>query len=58
MKTKGETLPFNPTGKIVETESNKVYCHGEDTHPKIYLTIDEKTGRVVCPYCNEVFIKK
>jgi uncharacterized Zn-finger protein len=36
----------------------RVSCEGEDTHPKVYLLIDEKTGQVVCPYCNKVFKKK
>jgi|LULS01.1.fsa_nt_gb uncharacterized Zn-finger protein len=29
----------------------RVWCDGEDTHPKVYLQIDEKLGYVICPYC-------
>ena len=44
----------------------RVSCDGQDdnepidlqqTHPIVYLIIDEKTGQVVCPYCNKVFKK-
>ena len=36
----------------------KISCDGEDTHPKIYLMIDEKKGSAICPYCNRVFYKE
>jgi len=39
----------------------RVWCDGEDTHPKVYLQIEEtemlgvveKKGYVICPYCEE-----
>jgi uncharacterized Zn-finger protein len=42
-----------------EKANNKsVSCDGgdgESGHPKIYLEIDPKIGKIVCPYCSKVF---
>ena len=43
---------------ITSHETFTLSCDGEDTHPKIYLMIDEKKGSAICPYCNKVFYKE
>ena len=41
-----------------KTEDTSVSCNGENAesgHPKIYLEIDPKIGKITCPYCGGVF---
>ncbi|MDP4708931.1 MAG: zinc-finger domain-containing protein [Rickettsiaceae bacterium] len=42
-----------------KTKSNSVSCKGKEApydHPKIYLEIDTKVGRIDCPYCSKIFV--
>ena len=44
--------------RIIYSETNKVWCMGEDMdHPKVYYTIPEG-GEIVCGYCDIVFRKR
>ncbi|HJK86217.1 MAG TPA: zinc-finger domain-containing protein [Candidatus Megaira endosymbiont of Nemacystus decipiens] len=46
--------------EVVKTSASEVCCSGNEgysSHPKIYLTIDEHTSEIVCPYCSKKFIK-
>lgn len=45
-----------PETKLVSTKT--VACDGGEGalgHPRVYLTMDEE-GKVVCPYCDRLFI--
>lgn len=45
--------------EIINVGSSSVSCHGKEApfdHPKVYLEIDMKIGKVVCPYCSNKFI--
>jgi len=38
--------------------STTVACDGDSEsggHPRVYVKIDAKTGKAVCPYCSKVF---
>lgn len=40
---------------IIYSDTNRVWCMGEDMdHPKVYYTIPEG-GQVVCGYCDIIF---
>ncbi len=46
------------TVKIAKTNLLSISCDGQDMlldHPKIYLKIDPKIGKIVCPYCSRTF---
>jgi len=39
--------------------STTVACDGDAEtggHPRVYVKIDPKTGKAVCPYCSKVFV--
>ena len=44
----------------VETVSNtRIACDGGEGalgHPRVWLSIDEKTGWVECPYCDKRYV--
>lgn len=43
------------------TTKKRVACDGGDGalgHPRVWLTIDSKTGFVECPYCDKKFVLK
>jgi uncharacterized Zn-finger protein len=44
--------------EIVETEDSTVACDGNGPlgHPRVFLTLVE--GRVMCPYCSRLFVRK
>jgi uncharacterized Zn-finger protein len=44
--------------EIEKTKSTSVSCNGKEApfdHPKIYLKIDIKLGKIDCPYCGKIF---
>lgn len=44
--------------EIERTKSASVVCMGKDSiydHPKVYLEINTKIGKIRCPYCNKEF---
>ena len=44
--------------QIEKTKSKSVACNGGEApsgHPKIYLEIDPKLGKIECPYCSKIF---
>lgn len=46
-----------PEFEVVTT--TRVMCDGGEGalgHPRVYLTIDQDTGYVQCPYCDKLFI--
>lgn len=44
---------------VILVSKRSVSCDGgsEDSHPKIYLEIDD-TNKAECPYCGNIFIYK
>lgn len=44
---------------IVKVDTKKVACGGDHIsklgHPKVYLTIDDSTNKVTCPYCSTIY---
>jgi uncharacterized Zn-finger protein len=56
------SAPFAPKApeptEIVETEDSTVACDGNGPlgHPRVFLTLVE--GRVMCPYCSRLFVRK
>ncbi len=43
----------------ISVDSKEVSCDGGGGavgHPKVYLQIEQETGRVVCPYCSRTYI--
>jgi len=44
--------------EIEKTKSKSVSCKGKEApfdHPKVYLEIDPKLGKIDCPYCGKIF---
>ena len=47
------------TYEILETASKQVTCDGGKGalgHPRVYLHIEDDTGKVVCPYCSRTYV--
>ena len=45
-------------GTIIYSDTDRVWCMGEDMdHPKVYYTIPQG-GEVVCGYCDIVFRRR
>ena len=45
--------------EIIETEDTTVACDGGGGalgHPRVYLTL--VGGKVMCPYCSRLFVRK
>lgn len=45
--------------ETVEVNTHRVACDGGGGalgHPKVYLEIDRRAGRTVCPYCSRSFV--
>jgi uncharacterized Zn-finger protein len=50
---KGRTPP-----EIIYVADDTVACDGGKVgHPRVYLTIDQKKGFVVCPYCGCIYVQ-
>lgn len=44
--------------EIEKTNSTSVSCKGKEApydHPKVYLEINKKIGKIECPYCSKTF---
>lgn len=44
--------------QLEKTKSSSISCKGKEApydHPKVYLEIDKKIGKIECPYCSKVF---
>ncbi len=55
------SLPENrlPPEILFITEDT-IACDGGDDevgHPRVYLTLNSKTGFVVCPYCGRIYVR-
>ncbi len=54
-----QTLPTGgmPPGIFFVSE-DVIACDGGDAgHPRVYLTVDNKTGFVVCGYCGRIYVR-
>lgn len=54
-----QTLPLGHTPpEIISVADDVIACDGGEVgHPRVYLTMDAKTGFVVCPYCGRIFVQ-
>jgi uncharacterized Zn-finger protein len=56
-----QTLPPSDVPpEIFFVSEDVVACDGGDGavgHPRVYLTIDNKTGFVVCGYCGRIYVR-
>jgi uncharacterized Zn-finger protein len=49
------TQPF----EVIHAHDSKVVCDGGGGalgHPRVYLTIEQETGNVVCNYCSRMYV--
>ena len=47
--------------EIIEVDEHDVACDGGKGalgHPRVYLHIDEHSGRTACPYCSRLYLLK
>lgn len=51
----------NTDSDVVYTHEHKVSCSGGEGvagHPRVFLEISDKRGKVECPYCGKIFMTK
>lgn len=47
--------------EIIEVDKYDVACDGSKGplgHPRVYLHIDQHSGRIQCPYCSRLYLLK
>jgi len=45
--------------EIIEVNTHDVKCDGGKGslgHPRVYLHVDEHSGRIQCPYCSRLYL--
>lgn len=45
--------------EIIEVDEHDVACDGGKGalgHPRVYLHIDDHSGRIQCPYCSRLYL--
>jgi uncharacterized Zn-finger protein len=50
-----------PEPEVIEVTSSRIACDGGGAalgHPRVWLTIDPRTGFVECGYCDRKFVLK
>ena len=54
-----------PLPETIRTASARVACDGTGPglpaalgHPRVFLHIDQDTGRITCPYCSRTYVLK
>ncbi|MCB1351106.1 MAG: zinc-finger domain-containing protein [Rhodobacteraceae bacterium] len=50
-----------PAPEVIEVTSTRIACDGGGGalgHPRVWLTIDPKTGFVECGYCDRKYVLK
>lgn len=55
--SQAKNVPQPPETEIVTTR--RISCDGGEGalgHPRVWLSIDEDTGWVECPYCDKRFV--
>jgi uncharacterized Zn-finger protein len=47
--------------EVIDVHEAEIACDGTaglPGHPRVFLHIDKKTGRIQCPYCSRLYILK
>lgn len=50
-----------PAPEVIEVTSTRISCDGGEGalgHPRVWLSIDPKTGFVECGYCDRKYVLK
>lgn len=50
-----------PAPEVIEVTQSRIACDGGGGalgHPRVWLTVDPKTGFVECGYCDRKFVLK